>query len=196
MTAYITAVFLLIVTPGPGVLSMAGIGAAYGVRAATRHLFGLFLGTNFVALAVVSGAGTFFMALPLLRTGLLVVSSLFLLWIAWGVATAGQRLALRSAPNPGIRTGLLLQFLNPKAYAVNSVIFAGFPLFPDHLLWEFVLKLIIFNAVWLPLHLVWLGAGIWVRSLDLPARVNRAINVIMALSMLIVVALAGMGALE
>ena len=33
MLTFAAAVFLLIVTPGPGVLSTAGVGAAYGFRA-------------------------------------------------------------------------------------------------------------------------------------------------------------------
>ena len=49
------AVFLLLVTPGPGVLSTAGVGSGFGSRAGLIYLIGLFLGTNLVALAGVGG---------------------------------------------------------------------------------------------------------------------------------------------
>jgi threonine/homoserine/homoserine lactone efflux protein len=52
--SFTLAVFLLIVTPGPGVLSTAGVGAAYGFRFGLRYVSGLFIGTNLVALAVIS----------------------------------------------------------------------------------------------------------------------------------------------
>ena len=32
MIAFVLAIFLLILTPGPGVLSLAGVGAAHGWR--------------------------------------------------------------------------------------------------------------------------------------------------------------------
>jgi len=45
MLTFTLAVFLLIITPGPGVLSLGGVGAAYGWRQGFRYLFGLFLVT-------------------------------------------------------------------------------------------------------------------------------------------------------
>ena len=55
MLPFAITVFLLIVTPGPGVLSTAGFGAAYGYKKSLRYVFGLFLGTNLVLLAVATG---------------------------------------------------------------------------------------------------------------------------------------------
>src|SRR6056297_4015478 len=55
MLSFAAAVFFLIVTPGPGVLTTAGVGAAFGGRAGVRYVMGLFIGTNIVALAVISG---------------------------------------------------------------------------------------------------------------------------------------------
>jgi len=54
MLTFSIAVFMLLITPGPGVLSTAGVGAAFGFSAGLRYVFGLFLGTNLVALAVIS----------------------------------------------------------------------------------------------------------------------------------------------
>ena len=36
----------MMVTPGPGVLSLAGVGAGFGWRVGIMYLIGLFLGTN------------------------------------------------------------------------------------------------------------------------------------------------------
>ena len=55
MTSYIIISFLMMVTPGPGVLSLAGVGAGFGWRVGIMYLIGLFLGTNGVALLVVLG---------------------------------------------------------------------------------------------------------------------------------------------
>ena len=69
--------FLLIITPGPGVLTFAGVGAAYGWRQAFRYLFDLILGTNLVCVAVISGFATAVLAGTIIRTILL----LYLLYI-------------------------------------------------------------------------------------------------------------------
>ena len=52
MLTFTLAVFLLIITPGLGVLSLAGLGAAYGWRQGFRYLFGLVLGTLLIGRSV------------------------------------------------------------------------------------------------------------------------------------------------
>mgnify|MGYP001824687630 FL=1 len=54
MISFVLAVLFLLITPGPGVLSLAGVGAAYGYRAGARYMVGLFLGTNLVCLMVIT----------------------------------------------------------------------------------------------------------------------------------------------
>lgn len=195
MLTFAAAVFFLIVTPGPGVLSTAGVGAAFGARAGVRYVMGLFIGTNIVALAVISGVAAVVLADPRIRTVLFILSTAYLLYLAFRIATAGARIAFIEAQRqPGIRDGLALQAVNPKAYAVNTVMFSGFGFMADAPLLEAAIKLVIMNAIWLPLHFLWLGAGVWLRRLDLAPRVQRGINIAMAASMLVVVVLA-MGSL-
>ena len=85
---------------------------------------------------------------------------------------------------------MLLQAINPKAYAVNTSLISGFGFAPENLMFEIVAKVAIMNAIWIPVHLAWLWAGVTLHRLDLPPRTQRAINIAMALAMLGVVALA------
>ena len=190
MLTFAAAVFFLIITPGPGVLSTAGVGAAFGARAGVRYVMGLFIGTNIVALAVITGVAAVVLADPRIRTVLFLLSTGYLLYLAFRIATAGARIAfIEARREPGIRDGLALQAVNPKAYAVNTVMFSGFAIGLGPVA-DPIVKLIIMNAIWLPLHFLWLGAGVWLRRLDLSPRMQRAINIAMALSMLLVVGLA------
>jgi threonine/homoserine/homoserine lactone efflux protein len=52
---FAAAVFLLIATPGPGVMGAAGMGAAYGFGPGVRFITGLCLGQLVVIALVVSG---------------------------------------------------------------------------------------------------------------------------------------------
>jgi threonine/homoserine/homoserine lactone efflux protein len=77
---------------------------------------------------------------------------------------------------------------------VNAALFSGFPFLAGAPIAEAAIKLVIVNAIWVPIHLAWLWAGVALRRLDLRVRTQRAINVGMAASMLAVVVLALMAA--
>lgn len=191
MLTFLAAVFFLLVTPGPGVLSTAGVGAGFGFRAGLRYITGLFIGTNLVALAVISGVAAVVLAVPVIRWVLMAASIAYLLYLAARIAFAGSRIAfIEAKAAPGIGAGVALQAINPKAYAVNTTLFAGFPFGADNLVFETIAKLLIVNALWIPIHLAWLFAGATLHRLNLSETAHRRINYLMAASMLAVVALA------
>ncbi len=192
MITFTIAVFLLLITPGPGVLSVAGMGAAYGFRPALRYYVGLWIGTNTVALIVVSGLAAFILSNPILRNLMLVFSTGYLLYLAFKIAFSGSKISfMTTGNNPGVVSGIILQLFNPKAYAVNTTLFAGFA-FHFEMLWvETSLKFLIVNLIWIPIHLLWLAAGVSLERLDLAPKVQFRINLAMAVAMLAVVILAG-----
>ena len=189
MLVFAAAVFLLIITPGPGVLSTAGVGAAFGWRHGLFYVGGLCVRTNMVGLAVISGLAAVILAEPVVRTVLLFASSGYLGYLALRISLAGSRIDFIRTTAPGFFAGLTLQFINPKAYAVNTALFSSFAFYPASFAVETALKLIIMNIVWLPVHPAWLYAGVKVNSLDLPPRIQRAINLGMAACLLAVVIL-------
>ncbi len=191
MLTFALAVFFLIITPGPGVLSVAGVGSGYGAGPGSRYIAGLFVGTNLVALAVVSGMATIILANAQIRTVLLLASVAYLVYLAFKIAFAGARIAFKEVTRaPGFWDGIGLQAVNPKAYAVNTTLFTGFAFMPESLGSETVIKFVIMNAIWLPIHFAWLYVGISLHRLNLAPKVQRRVNIAMALSMLCVVGLA------
>ena len=191
MLTFAAAVFFLIITPGPGVLSTAGVGSAFGARPGTRYVTGLWLGNNLVALAVVMGITAVILADPRIRAVLFLASTGYLLYLALRIAMAGSKVAfIEAATPPRVFNGLALQMINPKAYAVHTTLFSGFTFLPGNLAVETVSKFLILNAIWIPIHFLWLYLGITLRQLNLSERTHRIINVAMSLSMLAVVALA------
>jgi len=151
----------------------------------------LCIGTNLVALAVVTGVAAALFSVPFLRTVLLFASAGYLVYLALKIAFSGNKIGfIRSDTAPGIWGGITLQVINPKAYAVNTALFSGFAFWPNNLPAETGMKFLIMNLVWVPVHLLWLAAGVSLRRLDLPDRAQFAINLLMALAMLLVVGLA------
>ncbi|SIO31597.1 LysE family translocator [Vannielia litorea] len=191
MFTFFAAVVFLIITPGPGVLTTAGVGSGFGFRPGLRYVTGLFIGNNLVGLAVITGLAAVVLSVPAIRIVLTVASVAYLCYLAAKIAFAGSKIAFVEAKTaPGMLNGVLLQTINPKAYAVNTALYAGFPFLPDNLVLETVAKVLILNAVWIPVHLGWLWAGATLHRLNLPESAHRKINYAMAASLLAVVALA------
>ena len=189
MLAFTLAVILLIITPGPAVLSLAGVGASYGCKNATKFLFGLWIGNTLVSVAVILGFAALVLADPMVRAFLALVSATYLLYLALRIAFAGARVAFIQMDAPGITNGITLQLINPKAYAVHSTLFGGFLIYPDNFIFETCVKLLVSNLFWILFHFGWLYAGVFVNNLDLPAKTQRAVNSGMAISLIVVVAM-------
>ena len=188
MLTFAITVFLLIVTPGPGVLSTAGFGAAYGYKKSLRYVFGLFLGPNLVFLAVATGLIAILLSIPSLRIFLLILSTCYLFYLASKIALAGSNIAFIKAKSPpGIISGVLLQAINPKAYVVNTTLVSGFAFYQSSFVIELVIKFFIMNSIWIPLHLLWLYVGTVLHELNLSIKNQRIINLMMSLSMVLVV---------
>ncbi len=191
MISFIAAVILLTATPGPGVLSVAGVGAGFGWRAGLRFVLGVFIGTNAVAVLAASGLAAIALAEPRMRLVLVILSVGYLGYLALRIALAGDRVALaRHRRSPGIAGGILLQAVNPKCFAVNLTLFSGFPLGGLEVGTEIAVKFLVINAVWVPVHFGWLAGGAALARLDLSLTARRALNLTMAATMLAAVALA------
>lgn len=190
MFAFTLAVFFLLITPGPGVLSTAGIGAAFGRKTGLAYIMGLWAGTNIVSLIIVTGLAAVIFSAPFIRLILIILSTAYLIYLALRIGFSGSKIAfITTAKKPGFRSGLFLQFVNPKAYAVNSALFSSFAFLPDNFALELALKFTSMNIVWIILHLLWLETGLLLQKLSLSARATRGINLAMAASLLIVVGL-------
>jgi len=73
------------------VLSLASVGAAFGWRQGIVYLVGLFIGTDFVCLVVISGLAAIVLAYPVIRSTLLVISAAYLAFLALRIALAGVK---------------------------------------------------------------------------------------------------------
>jgi threonine/homoserine/homoserine lactone efflux protein len=191
LLAFASAVFFLIITPGPGVLSAAGVGAGFGFRSGARYIGGLWFGNLSVSLIVISGLWTLLLTVPGLRLVLGIASLCYLGYLALRIAAAGSAIRFAGASSaPGFGAGTLLQFINPKAYAVNTFLFTNFAFMPSSWASEVAIKLLILNAIWIPIHFTWLQAGILLHRLELAPSRQRVVNIAMASSLAMVVLLA------
>ena len=187
MLSFITVVILMFITPGPGVLSLAGTGAAFGWQQGLKYMGGLWVGHFLVSLAVITGLAAVVLAEPIVRAVLLVLCAGYFGYLALRIAFAKSRVAFIHIAAPGFVTGATLQLINPKAYAVHTTFFSGFLLYPDNFLFEVIIKLLLMNLIWISFHLIWLFAGVKLNELNLAPRTQNQINISMALCLILVV---------
>ncbi len=187
MLSFITVVILMFITPGPGVLSLAGTGAAFGWQQGLKYMGGLWVGHFLVSLAVITGLAAVVLAEPIVRAVLLVLCAGYFGYLALRIAFAKSRVAFIHIAAPGFVTGATLQFINPKAYAVHTTFFSGFLLYPDNFLFEVIIKLLLMNLIWISFHLIWLFAGVKLNEVNLAPRTQNQINMSMALCLIMVV---------
>lgn len=171
--------FVTTVTPGPNNVMLMASGANFGFRRTVPHMLGIALGVSLMALLVGLGLMALFEAAPVLGQVLRVVSVLYLLWLAWRIATAAP---IRDRPAQGRpMTGLqaaAFQWVNPKAWAMclsAVTIYA-----PDRSLASVLIVAGAFALVSLPAISVWAWLGTVIRAwLSSPARL-RVFNLTMA----------------
>lgn len=150
--------FVTSITPGPNNLMLMASGANFGLGRTVPHMLGVGLGFVAMVSLVGMGLGQIFEKVPLAYTALLGASLLYLLWLAWKVATA-------AAPGEGRAEGRPLTFLqaagfqwvNVKAWAMALTAITTYA--PDGSLAAVLAVAAIFGAVNLPSVSVWVLLG-------------------------------------
>ena len=190
MTSYIIISFLMMVTPGPGVLSLAGVGAGFGWRVGIMYLIGLFLGTNGVALLVVLGFKQFLFEIDGVELTFLVLSLSYLSFLSWRIATSDNKTGFKETSKaPKLYEGIFLQFVNPKAYVVQGHLFVVLSLGMISYNTEIFTKFLIVNSIWIPIHILWLWLGISLKKWSLASNKQVWVNRGMGLALFAVVIL-------
>ena len=153
MLALILSALVVMGSPGPSTVSVTAIGAAFGLRRSLAYTAGLIAGTSVVLLAVAAGVIGALLAIPHAAPVLLTISAIYILYLAWCIATAPplpKDTATVAAPS--FIGGLLLAIANPKAWVAIAAVFAGSTV-------ESLPKIAALAAMIVVIHAAWLLAG-------------------------------------
>lgn len=176
-------------SPGPATVSLVAAGSAYGGRRSAPYLLGIIGGTAFVLAAVGCGITAALFAMPALKTALVVVSALYILWLAYHLATAPPLADNAGADPPSFAGGLLLGVANPKAWVAIAAVFASARL-ADTATMDAAAKIAALSAMIVVICGTWLVAGTSIAPLLRDPRRARVVNVALAVSVVGATALA------
>lgn len=123
LLAFLVFAFVAAVTPGPSNVLVMAAGARAGFRGGLPCLAGVVIGMAALMSAATFGLGGFINAYPTSLAILKWGGSLFLLWLAWKVASApamrpSNGATARTEP-VGFRAALAFQWVNPKSWVVS-----------------------------------------------------------------------------
>ena len=126
MTALLLFATAMSFTPGPNTTLAAALAANHGLARAMRFVAGVPVGWGLLLLACAVGLGALVQAAPLLRRLIQLIGLAYMLLLAWRLWQSRQLgTADASRLNVGFGQGVLLQFLNIKAWMAALVISAG-----------------------------------------------------------------------
>lgn len=113
-------------TPGPNTTLSTALAANHGLRRALWFVCAVPVGWGLMYTACTFGIGALVLALPWLRLTVLVLGVGYLLWLAARLARSSTLAQVdRARLSVGFGQGVLLQFLNVKAWMLALAVAAG-----------------------------------------------------------------------
>jgi threonine/homoserine/homoserine lactone efflux protein len=125
-TALLVLATAMSFSPGPNTTLSTALGANGGLPRAMRFVFAVPVGWTLLLALCAAGIGALVVAMPSLRWIIKALGIIYLLWLAWklsGSSTLGQ--ADGEQLNVGFAQGVMLQFVNIKAWLLALTLVAG-----------------------------------------------------------------------
>ncbi len=147
-------------SPGGATTLATASGAHFGLRRSLPLILGIAAGLASMAGAAALGLAAMLLALPALQLAMKTAGSLYLLWLAWRIASSGPPHLDRSIARPtSFIGGVWMLWYNPKGWAMTSgaaVSFAALANSPTHLA---LLLGLVFGVAALVSLVIWCVAG-------------------------------------
>ena len=117
---------LLLGSPGPAPLALAGVGASFGFKQGLGFLAGILLGLLVAISLVALGLGSLFEQFPTVKLICQVIATAYLIYVAYKIASNTSGIEQRAGAAPSFKDGFILNLINPKVYAAFLAIFSNF----------------------------------------------------------------------
>ena len=170
-------------TPGPNNMMLLASGTNFGFRRTIPHMFGISIGVFIIQMALGLGLGEVFKLLPWLYTILRIASMLYLLYLAYKIATSGSPSgsdAETQKSKPMTLLGAIaFQVINPKLIIV-SIGFLSTYMPPNPPLPRLLAAVLVNTVVGYLSTVAWAGLGVVVNKFLQQARTIRIFNLTMA----------------
>jgi threonine/homoserine/homoserine lactone efflux protein len=181
LIALIGFAFASSITPGPNNLMLMASGANYGLRRTVPHMLGISLGHGFMVVMIGVVLLQMFHSYPVLNLVLKLVSAVYMVWLAWKIATAVPPDAKTVTGTPfTFLQAAAFQWVNPKAWFMGITAISAYAPQDRGIVAGSLIVAGVFAAINLPSVTVWAWMGVQVRRWLGSARRLRVFNITMA----------------
>lgn len=168
-------------TPGPNNTIAMASGANYGFRRTLPCIVGVNVGFPTMIILVGIGLGQVLNQWPVVLDILRPIGVLYLLWLAWRIATAPTDVQAKGqAKPPGFLQMAMFQFVNPKAWTLVIAALSTYTGFWESFFTEVLLIALFAVFFSTPCTIVWALLGVGAGKLISRSSQMRAFNLIMA----------------
>ncbi len=183
LSALVAFTLITSLTPGPNNLMLMASGANFGFARTLPHMMGITFGFMIMLLLVGVGLIRVFDAFPVIYVILKVLSVMYLVFLAYKIATAAPVEQARAQGNPmGFLQAAGFQWVNPKAWAFGLSIITVYV--PVAGLAPLMLAAVVVALTALPSITLWTLMGGQMARVLTNRRRLRVFNITMALLLL------------
>ena len=191
--SFVLAALALAGSPGPNTLSLAAVGAAFGMRRGIGFMLGLNIGMFFVITIVGSGVAGLLFVIPGAGQFVIILAAIYFVFLAYKIATAPPiSKDYNENEPPSWFAAILVSLANPKAYAAMAAMFSGFVLIAESNTTDAAVKCVILMLVIMFVNVLWLIIGAALTPFLRDPVTSRIINVSFAVALVISVTAAAM----
>jgi len=157
-------------------------GLNFGVRRGVPHLLGICIGFPVMLALIGLGFGALFQLYPILHEVIKIVGVIYLLYLAWKIASAGGGAAeVRQSKPINFWQSAAFQWINPKAWIMGSSALAAYTSLDDNFLIQVLIICITFMIITIPCAGIWLVFGAGLQHFLKDPRHLKIFNISMAL---------------
>jgi len=172
-------------TPGPNNIMIMASGLNFGLRRSVPHFFGICLGFPLMVTGLGFGAGALFVHFPNLHEIIKVLGICYLVYLAWGIATANPDANVKGGSQPlSFFQAMLFQWVNPKAWIMATSAIATYTSVGEDLTIQIITIVIVFFLMSWPSAGAWLLFGTVIQKILKNPIHHRVFNVVMAILLL------------
>lgn len=138
-------IFIMSITPGPNNIICLSLGSRHGYKTAAKYILGVAIGCLLMQWALLLLNNMIASYLPTLTRYIAYIGAIYIVYLAFKIIKSPVSEIKTDSENSalGLIEGIMLQFVNPKAYIYNTTIITAF-LIPMNLsiLWYIVFAIL------------------------------------------------------
>lgn len=181
----ISYTIIMSITPGPNNIICLTLGSQYGYKVASKYILGVVLGCLTMQWLMLLLNELIEGYLPVITTYVRYIGAIYLLYLAYKIVTSRTLITEDTTDSKtnilGFKEGVILQYINPKAYIFNMTVVTGFLTTVHYKVYQYALFTLLISVLFFSCCSVWALFGHSLKRLftDYRSMVNGVLGAVL-----------------